>query len=96
MTEDNAGSKLTLSGKSTLTLKNLGSKKPEGSKVVQVEVRKKRVISPTPAAAAPKVEIDEATAAKLKLIAEAKSTKPNAARKKKKKPPCAKNKKNRN
>ena len=72
MTEDNAGSKLTLSGKSTLTLKNLGSKKPEGSKVVQVEVRKKRVISPTPAAAAPKVEIDEATAAKLKLIAEAK------------------------
>ena len=55
MTEDNAGSKLTLSGKSTLTLKNLGSKKPEGSKVVQVEVRKKRVISPTPAAAAPKV-----------------------------------------
>lgn len=40
MTEDNAGSKLTLSGKSTLTLKNLGSKKPEGSKVVQVEVRK--------------------------------------------------------
>ena len=69
MTEDNAGSKLTLSGKSTLTLKNLGSKKPEGSKVVQVEVRKKRVISPPPAAAAPKVEIDEATAAMVKLIA---------------------------
>ena len=42
---DNAGKKLTLSGKSTLTLKNLG--KPavsDGRKVVQVEVRKKRII----------------------------------------------------
>ena len=73
MTEDNSGSKLTLSGKSTLTLKNLGNKKPEGSKVVQVEVRKKRVITPNNTTTNPnKVEIDEATAAKLKLIAEAK------------------------
>jgi len=69
---DNAGKKLTLSGKTTLTLKNLG--KPavsNGRKVVQVEVRKKRVIGvaqPTETAA----KIDEATAAKLKLIAEAK------------------------
>ena len=73
MTEDNAKNKLTLSGKSTLTLK-LGDKKPagsEGKKVVQVEVRKKRVINPA-AAAEPKVEIDDATAAKLRLIAEAK------------------------
>ena len=73
MTEDNAKNKLTLSGKSTLTLK-LGDKKPigsEGKKVVQVEVRKKRVINPA-AVAEPKVEIDDATAAKLRLIAEAK------------------------
>ena len=62
MTEDNSGSKLTLSGKSTLTLKNLGNKKPEGSKVVQVEVRKKRIISPASTANSNKVEIDEATA----------------------------------
>ena len=75
MTEDNSGSKLTLSGKSTLTLKNLGNKKPEGSKVVQVEVRKKRIITPAahnPSSNTGKVEIDEATAAKLKLIADAK------------------------
>lgn len=68
---DNAGKKLTLSGKSTLTLKNLG--KPavsDGRKVVQVEVRKKRIIGAQPAEHAAK--IDEATAAKLKLIAEAK------------------------
>lgn len=76
MTEDNASNKLTLSGKSTLTLKNLGeagrSARSEGKKVVQVEVRKKRVINPAAASAEPKVEIDEATAAKLRLIAEAK------------------------
>lgn len=75
MTEDNANSKLTLSGKSTLTLKKVGdnsaSKSGEGKKVVQVEVRKKRVINPAQTAAS-KVEIDDATAAKLKLIAEAK------------------------
>lgn len=68
---DNAGKKLTLSGKSTLTLKNLG--KPavsDGRKVVQVEVRKKRIIGAQPMEHAAK--IDEATAAKLKLIAEAK------------------------
>ncbi len=74
MTENNAGSKLTLSGKSTLTLKNLGNKtKNDGSKVVQVEVRKKRVISSTPSASnSSQVKIDEATAAKIKLINEAK------------------------
>lgn len=75
MTEDNAKNKLTLSGKSTLTLK-LGDKAKavnnEGKKVVQVEVRKKRVINPAGASAEPKVKIDDATAAKLRLIAEAK------------------------
>ena len=72
MTENNSGSKLTLSGKSTLTLKNLGNKpKNDGSKVVQVEVRKKRIINPTPSTGN-KVHIDEATAAKIKLINEAK------------------------
>lgn len=75
MTEDNAKNKLTLSGKSTLTLK-LGDKAKavnnEGKKVVQVEVRKKRVINPAGANAEPKVKIDDATAAKLRLIAEAK------------------------
>ena len=74
MTEDNAKSKLTLSGKSTLTLKNLGDKAHthEGNKVVQVEVRKKRVINPNAQPAENNVKIDEATAMKLKLIAEAK------------------------
>lgn len=75
MTQDNANNKLTLSGKSTLTLKNIGdasrSHSHDGKKFVQVEVRKKRIIDPA-AAAEPKVEIDEATAQKLKLIAEAK------------------------
>ena len=73
MTEDNAKGKLTLSGKSTLTLK-LGGVKPQnsdGKKVVQVEVRKKRIIG-QPQSAAEKPHIDEETAAKLKLIAEAK------------------------
>ena len=74
MTEDNAKSKLTLSGKSTLTLKNLGDKAHthEGKIVVQVEVRKKRVINPNAQPAENNVKIDEATAMKLKLIAEAK------------------------
>ena len=75
MTQDNASNKLTLSGKSTLTLKNIGdasrSHSHDGKKFVQVEVRKKRIINPA-AAAEPKVEIDEVTAQKLKLIAEAK------------------------
>lgn len=75
MTEDNAKNKLTLSGKSTLTLK-LGDKaravSNEGKKVVQVEVRKKRIINPAATGNEPKVEIDDATAAKLRLIAEAK------------------------
>ena len=75
MTEDNAKKKLTLSGKSTLTLK-LGGTKPQpadGKKMVQVEVRKKRIINQTgdtKSSLTPK--IDEETAAKLKLIAEAK------------------------
>ena len=75
MTEDNAKNKLTLSGKSTLTLKGISdaskSHSHDGKKVVQVEVRKKRVIN----TAQPKTEttkIDEETAAKLKLLAEAK------------------------
>ena len=65
MTEDNAKEKLTLSGKKTLTLKNMGDTKPsgDGKKVVQVEVRKKRVINPT-VPATKEVKIDEATAAK--------------------------------
>lgn len=75
MTEDNAKNKLTLSGKSTLTLK-LGEKsRPmggEGKKVVQVEVRKKRIINSATGATETKVEIDDATAAKLRLIADAK------------------------
>ena len=72
MTEESAKGKLTLSGKSTLTLKNLNkSTAADGKKVVQVEVRKKRVINQTPQVT-PKVEIDEATAQKLKLLAEAK------------------------
>ncbi len=76
MTEDNAKGKLTLSGKSTLTLKGVGdasrSQSRDGKKVVQVEVRKKRVITPNAVKPEPKVEIDEETAAKLRLIAEAK------------------------
>ena len=75
MTEDNAKKKLTLSGKSTLTLK-LGSgsrpQSPEGKKMVQVEVRKKRIIGQNTGQQNSKPQIDEETAAKLKLIAEAK------------------------
>ena len=70
MTEDN-GKKLTLSGKSTLTLKKTNlSNKSEGKKMVQVEVRKKRFV---PQQQTPKtVAIDEATAQKLELLAKAK------------------------
>lgn len=70
MTEESVKGKLTL--KKTLTLKNVA--KPtmaDGKKVVQVEVRKKRTINPHQQTAMPK-EIDEATAQKLKLLAEAK------------------------
>lgn len=73
MAEDNAKTKLTLSGKSTLTLKNAGrSSASDGKKMVQVEVRKKRVVTPSAAEPAKVQKIDEATAQKLKLIAEAK------------------------
>ncbi len=74
MTDSNNKTKLTLSGKSTLTLK-LGntSKASNDKKMVQVEVRKKRVITPAVSPdKTPEVKIDEATAAKLKLLAEAK------------------------
>ncbi len=70
MTEDN-GNKLTLSGKTTLTLKKTNIAPKEGKKVVQVEVRKKRFVTqPTPAKSS--VEIDEALAQKLELLAKAK------------------------
>ncbi|MBR1600802.1 MAG: translation initiation factor IF-2 [Alphaproteobacteria bacterium] len=73
MTEESSSGKLTLSKKSTLTLKNVNKPSAsDGKKVVQVEVRKKRVISSGQTKATPKVEIDEATAQKLKLLAEAK------------------------
>ena len=75
MTEDSAKKKLTLSGKPTLTLKLGNSAKAtasDGKKMVQVEVRKKRVIGTKAAAETKKMQIDEETAAKLKLIAEAK------------------------
>lgn len=74
MAEDNAKKKLTLSGKSTLTLKNTGrSSASDGKKMVQVEVRKKRTVN-NPGVQEPvkTQKIDEATAQKLKLIAEAK------------------------
>ena len=49
MTEESTKGKLTLSGKSTLTLKKTGkTAASDGKKVVQVEVRKKRIISPLP------------------------------------------------
>ena len=69
MTEDN-GKKLTLSGKSTLTLKKTSTAiNPEGKKIVQVEVRKKRFVNTnTQAPAQPKVEIDEVLAQKIELI----------------------------
>lgn len=71
MTEDN-GKKLTLSGKSPLTLKKTNmTLKPEGKKVVQVEVRKKRFVNPQ-TQSKPAVEIDETLAQKLELLAKAK------------------------
>ncbi len=70
MTEENKG-KLTLSAKSTLTLKLNKTPVSDGRKVVQVEVRKKRTAD-AGKPAAPKMEIDDATAQKLKLIADAK------------------------
>lgn len=72
MTEESTKGKLTLSGKTTLTLKKT-NKSPlaEGKKVVQVEVRKKRTIAQAKPAVKTE-EIDEATAQKLKLLAEAK------------------------
>ena len=71
MTEDN-GKKLTLSGKSTITLKKTNmTLKPEGKKVVQVEVRKKRFVNPQ-TQSKPAVEIDETLAQKLELLAKAK------------------------
>ena len=73
MTDDNAKGKLTLSAKSTLTLKaSVKSGANDGKKMVQVEVRKKRTIPANGEVKTPKVEIDEATAKKLSLIAEAK------------------------
>ena len=72
MAEDNAKTKLTLSLKPTLTLKNKASSGIDGGKkMVQVEVRKKRTISKPAAMETPK-ELDEETAQKLKLIASAK------------------------
>lgn len=68
MTEDN-GKKLTLSGKSTLTLKKPMPPK-DGRKIVQVEVRKKRTI--TQAVSKPSVEIDDSLAKKMELLAKAK------------------------
>ncbi len=70
--EGNTKTKLTLSLKPTLTLKNpVKSGSEGGKKIVQVEVRKKRTISTT-STPETKKEIDEATAQKLKLIAQAK------------------------
>lgn len=72
MTEDN-GKKLTLSGKSTLTLKKTNlSSKTDGRKVVQVEVRKKRFVAQQPVASKSAVEIDDALAKKMELLAKAK------------------------
>ncbi len=71
MAEDN-GKKLTLSGKSTLTLKKTNvSPKTDGRKVVQVEVRKKRFVT-QPVTPKQNVEIDDALAKKMELLAKAK------------------------
>ena len=73
MTEDNAKPKLTLSGKSTLTLKVGANKASSGDKkMVQVEVRKKRIINAPTNKEEPQKTLDKETAAKLKLLAEAK------------------------
>ena len=72
MADEEAKTKLTLSLKPTLTLKNpVKSGGDGGKKMVQVEVRKKRMISNAPSSEEKK-ELDEATAQKLKLIASAK------------------------
>ena len=72
MADDNAKTKLTLSLKPTLTLKNpVRTGSESGRKMVQVEVRKKRG-APAAQTSDAKKEIDEATAQKLKLIASAK------------------------
>ncbi len=72
MTEDN-GKKLTLSGKSTLTLKKTNtSAKTDGRKMVQVEVRKKRFVTQANATPTEPAKIDEALAQKLELLAKAK------------------------
>lgn len=76
MSETN--SKLTLSGKSTLTLKNVGDIKTnatnEGKKVVQVEVRRRRTVA-KPDEVTKSVDnissIDSETKAKLELLAQA-------------------------
>ena len=49
-----------------------GSNVGEGQKVVKVEVRKKRTMRASSSVSENKMEIDQATANKLKLIAEAK------------------------
>ncbi|MBR1648967.1 MAG: translation initiation factor IF-2 [Alphaproteobacteria bacterium] len=74
MTEDSTKTRLTLSGKKTLTLKGLGEKTSshDGKKVVQVEVRKKRFVASNTPEQPQEKELDAATQAKLKLIAEAK------------------------
>lgn len=70
--------KLTLSNKSTLTLKNIGdnsrSGSSDGKKVVQVEVRKKRMVNQQNPVERNEsgVKIDDTMAAKLRLIADAK------------------------
>ena len=64
MTEDNAKKKLTLSGKSTLTLKLGSGSRPQnsdGKKMVQVEVRKKRIIGQPTSQQVSKPQIDEET-----------------------------------
>ncbi|MBP5615291.1 MAG: translation initiation factor IF-2 [Alphaproteobacteria bacterium] len=72
MADDQTKTKLTLSLKPTLTLKNpVKPNVDSGKKVIQVEVRKKRTTSASQTSEAPK-ELDEATAQKLKLIATAK------------------------
>ena len=81
---DNDGKKLTLSGK--LTLKNLT--KPvstEGRHTVQVEVRKKRVVGAKTFAEKNQPEIDEETAAKLKLVAAGKEYEAKRAQEEEKK-----------
>lgn len=91
MTEDN-GKKLTLSGKSTLTLKKTNmTLKPEGKKVVQVEVRKKRFVNPQ-TQSKPAVEIDETLHKSWSFWLKQKNTKLKENRKKKKKLCCARSK----